>query len=206
MSKKCNENLPRAKDDKFICNPASGLWVSKTGKVGQAILAPKGQQAKKTKSKSPMGLKKCSPNHANAKNDKYICNPSSGAWVLKTGKIGQQLLKSAKSPTQAVKSKNPRATEKKVNDVRKKQIFNHLIKAFENLSTSQGGTFVELTYEKDTGYPIIQYKFPTKVANFLKTIPKEVFEEFAHDQRVAKKEDKIENSYLSTWCNCHKYN
>lgn len=83
-------------------------------------------------------------------------------------------------------------TENKLAKVQKEKLFGHLVKAFENLSTSHGGTFAELIYDPDTGYPIIKYKFPTKAANFLKTIPKEVFEEFAQEQLTAPKDKKIE--------------
>jgi hypothetical protein len=90
MSKKCNENLPKAKDDKFICNPATGMWVSKTGKIGQAILASK-NGPKATKSKSPKAKKTKSPKAKKAKSPKakktksgngYVLQTSSGGWYI----------------------------------------------------------------------------------------------------------------------------
>jgi len=134
-----------------------------------------------------------------SKKEKVLCS-----YIFENGKKkGQTCGTWVRNPDEISCAKH---TEKKLYDAKKTQIFTHLVKAFENLSTSRGGTFAELTYDADTGYPIIQYKFPTKAANFLQTVPKEVFEEFAHDQKIAKKEDKIEHSYLSTWCDCHKYN
>lgn len=98
-------------------------------------------------------------------------------------------------------------TEDKLAKVQKDKLFDHLVKAFENLSTSYGGDYAELVYDPDTGYPIIKYKFPTKVANFIKTIPKEVLQEFAQEQAAAAGVGKkIEESWESTFCDCHKYN
>jgi hypothetical protein len=140
-----------------------------------------------------------SPVAEKPKKEKMLCS-----YIFENGKKkGQTCGTWVRNPDEISCAKH---TEKKLYDAKKTQIFTHLVKAFENLSTSHGGTFAELVYDADTGYPIIKYKFPTKVANFLKTVPKEVFEEFAHDQKIAKKEDKVEQNFESTWCDCHKYN
>ena len=41
MVKSCDENNPKAKDGKHVCNEKTGKWVSKTGKLGQTITGVK---------------------------------------------------------------------------------------------------------------------------------------------------------------------
>lgn len=101
MSKVCNENNSKAKDSKYICNPATGNWVLKSGTIGKKLSSEK-------KSIGNMSTKKvCNNNLAKAKNPKYICNPATGVWVLKSGKIGQTLVQKPKSPLKQNKPKSP---------------------------------------------------------------------------------------------------
>lgn len=37
MPKPCNTKSSRAKDPEYVCNPVTGRWVKKSGKVGQAL-------------------------------------------------------------------------------------------------------------------------------------------------------------------------
>lgn len=89
MVKICNENNPKAKNDAYICNPATGVWVLKTGAIGKKLIqgSPKGES-----SGGSSGSKMCNANLAKAKDTNYICNPATGNWVLKSGKIGQTIL------------------------------------------------------------------------------------------------------------------
>jgi hypothetical protein len=104
MVKICNENNPKAKNDAYICNPTTGIWVLKTGAIGKKLIqgggSPKGGGSKS---------KSCNTNLDKAKDDKYICNPATGNWVLKSGKIGQAILKQVKpkSPPIKIKPKSP---------------------------------------------------------------------------------------------------
>jgi len=65
--KKCSDKSPKAKDNKHVCNEKTGVWVSKTGKIGKEILAQKkiGSldliQLKPHKPKSPPKPKPKSP-------------------------------------------------------------------------------------------------------------------------------------------------
>jgi len=38
MSKTCNQKSPHATDPLYICNPATGRWVLRSGKIGQTII------------------------------------------------------------------------------------------------------------------------------------------------------------------------
>ena len=38
MPKQCDSQNPKAQDPNFICNPATGRWVSKTGPTGKKLL------------------------------------------------------------------------------------------------------------------------------------------------------------------------
>ena len=109
MSKVCNENNPKAKDLKYICNPITGNWVLKSGAIGKKLSSEK-------KSTSSMSTKKvCNNNLTKAKDPKYICNPATGMWVLKSGKIGQTLVQKPKSPSKLTqnKPKSPIKTQHK---------------------------------------------------------------------------------------------
>ena len=104
MSKVCNENNPKAKDPKYICNHATGNWVLKSGSIGKKLLNGGGEK----KSIKSVQKKVCNNNLPKAKDPKYICNPATGVWVLKSGKIGQTLVQTKpKSPLkpQAIQTK-----------------------------------------------------------------------------------------------------
>jgi hypothetical protein len=85
MVKICNENNPKAKDDKYICNPETGNWVLKTGAIGKKLVNPSVNKVNPT-------TKTCNSNLPKAKDTNYICNPETGVWVLKSGKIGKAIL------------------------------------------------------------------------------------------------------------------
>ena len=160
VDKLCSSKSKLASDPKYICNPKTGRWVLKEGKLGREILAiqppkkvtPKQvtptkklpseipcwdlnykkrcknfcrvknfekRKGKCVKTRKPkdyllymdgifvpiIGSKedlekigfeefpkeKCSSKSKFASNDKYICNPNTGRWILKTGKIGQTI-------------------------------------------------------------------------------------------------------------------
>lgn len=109
MVKICNENNPKAKDDKYICNPETGNWVLKTGAIGKKLVNPSVNKVNPT-------TKTCNSNLPKAKDANYICNPETGVWVLKSGKIGKVILatqvkikspKIVKSPVKTLVQKPP---------------------------------------------------------------------------------------------------
>lgn len=61
--KKCDLNTPKAKDKKYICNPETGRWVLKIGKVGKRIVSQYGEdlikEYSKTLQKDLFYLEKC---------------------------------------------------------------------------------------------------------------------------------------------------
>lgn len=116
--------------DKII-NPATGRCVSKSGKIGQALLAKKkcppakivnpetgkcvsklrkiGKSLTPSKKKNPSkksSSKKCSAGR--------IVNPATGRCVYKTGKIGQSLTPSKKKGSPKKKSSLSKKSAKKI--------------------------------------------------------------------------------------------
>jgi hypothetical protein len=102
MSDKCkNKTCERNK----ICNPETGRCVLKTGKIGKELLKNKSPRRASPRRASPRRAsprraspRRASPRRASDKcmnkkceRDK-ICNPETGRCVLKTGKIGKELL------------------------------------------------------------------------------------------------------------------
>ena len=58
---------------------------------------PKSRTKRRPKSRTKRrsikkGLKTCNPEHKNASNPLYMCNPGSGRWILKSGSTGKKLL------------------------------------------------------------------------------------------------------------------
>ena len=84
----CDPKNPKAQNSKYICNPASGIWVMKTSAIGKKLL--------------------------NTINPDMILNPSTGKYVLKYGAIGKKILKDGdnklKSPSKnnSFKPKSPK--------------------------------------------------------------------------------------------------
>lgn len=69
---KCDPNSPKAKDPKYICNPATNTWVMKTSAIGKKLL--------------------------NAINPDMILNPATGKYVYKSGAIGKKLVQYGSKP------------------------------------------------------------------------------------------------------------
>jgi hypothetical protein len=89
-----------------VCNPGSGRCVLRSGKIGQQVLGGAATPAPKSKTPAPQaasGTKACPPCVA-AK----VCNPGSGRCVLRSGKIGQQVLGPApRAATPAARAVTP---------------------------------------------------------------------------------------------------
>ena len=103
---KCNVNNVKylKSPDRYICNPSTGNWVIKNGEIGIKILKGGFKATTTPKAKSPTPNAKTQPkSKCNVNNvkylkspDKYICNPSTGNWVIKNGEIGIKILKGFK--------------------------------------------------------------------------------------------------------------
>jgi len=112
MSTVCPQKSVHANDPEYICNPATGKWVKKSGPTGKLILSGKIQSKNiapttrktqlkdvasttgKTQSKdAALTRKKCNPNSKFFGNPDYICNPKTGKWVKISGPIGKKLQK-----------------------------------------------------------------------------------------------------------------
>ena len=55
--KQCNPKLSKAKDDRYICNPATGQWVKKDGKIGSELIKKYGESFFKSSTKKPSQVK-----------------------------------------------------------------------------------------------------------------------------------------------------
>lgn len=53
MVKPCKADNAHAKDPAYVCNPATGRWVKKSGKVGQALSGAKKPAKKVAAAKKP---------------------------------------------------------------------------------------------------------------------------------------------------------
>jgi hypothetical protein len=62
----CDPKSPKATNPKYICNPATKIWVMKTSAIGKKLM--------------------------NANNPNMILNPSTGKYVTKYGQIGKKIL------------------------------------------------------------------------------------------------------------------
>jgi hypothetical protein len=112
----CNPNNVKASQNNYICNPATGRWVLKSGKIGKELL----KKSPVNKSKSPL-KKTCDPSSPKANSGKHACNDKTGNWVLISSKTGKDIVKNkkSKSPQIKAKSKSPQP----VNIVYKKKIY-----------------------------------------------------------------------------------
>lgn len=83
--KECNKKSPKASDPNYICNPETGLWVKKDGKIGKKILDNKKSPEKIYKQKSLKkysGAKHKIHEDADENNLVYIPNGSSSVAML----------------------------------------------------------------------------------------------------------------------------
>lgn len=88
--KPCNSNSPKASDGKHVCNEKTGVWVSKTGKIGKEILKGGGKPTSPKKGKKKEG---CDPSSPKATSGKHVCNEKTVNWVLMSSKTGKEILK-----------------------------------------------------------------------------------------------------------------
>lgn len=86
----CNQGHWKARDPAFICNTETGQWVKVTGRIGARILAR--LQENEARVRQPAGGRRCNPDHPSARDPRYICNPQTGQWVLRTGAVGKRIL------------------------------------------------------------------------------------------------------------------
>jgi SNF2 family DNA or RNA helicase len=101
----CNPNSPKATSGKHVCNEKTGNWVLMSSKTGKEILGGGGG---KPKSPSKKGKGVCDPSSPKASSGKHVCNEKTGNWVLKTSKVGKEVLATkpkSKSKSPQIKSK-----------------------------------------------------------------------------------------------------
>jgi hypothetical protein len=88
-----------------ICNAKTGRCVLRKGKVGMALLAAQAQPAPVVLAPAPRKPVKLNPQFGGCWapcKPTEICNPKSGRCVLRTGKIGKELLVKAEAGPERV--------------------------------------------------------------------------------------------------------
>lgn len=101
--------MDRSQDPNYIYNPKSGRWVKRSGKIGRALVAAgttKPKPAAKPVVAKPAGKpsgKPCNNTKPQAQDPDYICNPKTGRWVKRSGKVGQSLAATKPAPKPAPK-------------------------------------------------------------------------------------------------------
>ena len=100
-SKSCNPKAKKATTSDHICNPKTGRWIKKTGKIAKQLI---GTTPRPQPRPQPRRNKTCNPKAKKATSD-HICNPKTGRWIKKTGKIAKQLIRTTPKPKQKQKPK-----------------------------------------------------------------------------------------------------
>jgi hypothetical protein len=96
-NKACKGRTPKGK----ICNPKSGRYVDRNGKIGRALRGKASPPPRKPKPKPKPKRKACKGRTPKGK----ICNPTSGRYVDRNGNIGRALRGKASPPPRKRKAK-----------------------------------------------------------------------------------------------------
>src|SRR5437016_1970529 len=112
--KECSKKAQHANNPDYVCNPLTGRWIKKDGDrykelISKGFITAEGKPTEKLLKipfKAPVTLKKpvvapplsptkkeCSKDSDKAKDPEYICNPLSGLWIKKGGRVYNDLVK-----------------------------------------------------------------------------------------------------------------
>ena len=84
------EELEKQLDDLTSMMKNVSIEEETNESIVEMVMEPENVEAIKPANKS----KTCNPNSDKAKDNKYICNPDSGRWILRTSAAGKKILKS----------------------------------------------------------------------------------------------------------------
>jgi hypothetical protein len=182
MIKNCNPKSPKSTNVKYTCNPKTGRWVLKSGKIGKSLVKTKSPQVKpkskspqvKPKTKSPQVKPKSKSPQVKPKSKSPQVKPKTKPLQVKPKTKPLQIKPKSKSPQ--VKPKNKKLTKSEINALYTptiEKIRNKLNEIWKNYDSKGGdASLFKLVY---IPYPTLQLPHTKKTMEWFATLSPEIF-------------------------------